>query len=256
MEAGANLDEKFFQDGLEDLKLVQKAVDMVLSKEERNRIIFLLASAAEKISKGLLIFYPAALLKPLNTEQVNLQVLCKLKDIIDLSQDIQRIKKELSHKPITESGITELVETLIEITSSEKLRKDYEAVLEYLKNVDQNPKERRYNEVEELINRINNNDELDFFSQLFLSVMIITSYLQHAAGSIARYSVGRDEKDEEYLEDINRNLKDIILRLGSTEEIFGENKDEIYLNEVMPIYRELSEELVNLISSRLKEMKK
>uniref|UniRef100_A0A2U9IPY9 Uncharacterized protein n=1 Tax=Acidianus sulfidivorans JP7 TaxID=619593 RepID=A0A2U9IPY9_9CREN len=125
---------QFLNDGFIDLNLVKRCrKEQIGDKEEIYRYIFYLGSTSEKISKGILMLYPAILLKLLDTKKVKLEILCELKDIIEISFSTEKIKQKLKHEPITKSGIKEIIDTLNELTKSEELKKKvYEAISKYL----------------------------------------------------------------------------------------------------------------------------
>ncbi|AWR98089.2 hypothetical protein DFR86_11455 [Acidianus sulfidivorans JP7] len=98
-------------------------------------------------------------------------------------------------------------------------------------------------------------EEQKAISELLLTIMLITAYLEYAAGSAPRYSLERDKEDYEYLEDVISNMDAIIQELDKAINLLRKDPKELYEN-VTSIYQEFSDELANSIYSHIKEISK
>ena len=199
--------------------------------------IFHLASSFEKFTKALLPFIGTMIAFPsfvASDQDVAINA-AKILQRIDLIPLDEKKLKKLSHKPISKSEeLKELMISTKELLPLE-LRMVYDKLLNYMSLA---PKTRVYEELENIIkeiDRIFRSLEVKIFlertkmkisktqlikaedvlitTELYknaLEIMAYMLYLEHAAGSVTRYGVGRDDIDERYLSDVREHKRQIL----------------------------------------------
>jgi len=199
--------------------------------------IFHLASSFEKFTKALLPFIGTMITFPsfaASNQHIAINA-AKILQRIDLIPLDEKELKKLRHQPISKSKeLRELIISTGDLLRPE-LRIIYDKLLNYM-SLD--PKTRSYKELENIIKEIDRTfksfevriflertkaeisktpqieaEDVQFIAELFknaLEIMAYMLYLEHAAGSVTRYSVGRDNPDERYLSDIREHKRQIL----------------------------------------------
>ena len=263
------------EDGITDLEVAKDIERNLTSKEKENRKIFHLASSAEKFSKallsiyGLTVVFPLFIFNKLEDLKDKQDLLAKIGELLRkvvLTPFDEEELRRLAHKPISQSELKELM-YYTEKLLPEELRKVYSRVINYI-NLDL--KRRTYEELESIMDEVDKAFSFfklkDFFRGLIadmyktdptavvdlivsfntifndvLKKILYMLYLEHAAGGVARYSVGRDKADEQYLNNIKEHQKQIFKFLEEERIILQGLVEASVFNDGLGNIRELFE---------------
>jgi len=257
------------RDAIVDLEIAKIIKNNITSKEKENRMLFCLASSAEKFTKALSPIYALTIIYPLflfvsSGDWISESDL--VKEEIDESKSVKKCfdlyntillasfdenkLKVTKHRPISNSELKELIECVEKFLPRE-LKDVYDKMIKYIRK---KQNKRRYKDIESFMKEINNTvDSFNFENELkkgllvgmyntnqellkdiaknYISALRKVSeailymlYLEHAAGSVARYSVGRNEKDKKYLEDLRQYEDQIFKFLEDKKESLEKSK--------------------------------
>jgi len=265
------------QDGITDLEVAEDIERNLTSKEKEDRKIFHLASSAEKFSKALLSIYGLTVVFPLfvfnkledlrDKQDLMMKIGELLKKIILTPFDEDELRR-LGHKPISKSELKELM-YYTEKLLPEELRKVYSRVIDYM-NLDL--KERTYEELKSIMDEVDKTfksfrlkdffrglvadmyrtdptaaiDLIVSFNTIFNDVLkkiLYTLYLEHAAGGVTRYRVGRDKADERYLNNIKEHQRQVLEFLEEERIILQGFVEASVFNDGLSNIRKLFEEV-------------
>jgi len=235
---------EFVEDGINDFEAAEDIERNLTRKGKENIKIFLLTSSVEKFSKALLSIYGLTVVFPLfvfnkledlmDKQELVIKIGELLRKIVLTSFDEDELKR-LGHKPISQSELKDLMYYTEKFLQKE-LRKVYARIINYMKL---NPKMRTFEDLKNIMEDVNKTfisfkledipeesiirslekdlieitDLMVTFNIVFNDVLekiLYMLYLEHAAGGVARYRVGRDEADERYLSNVREYQKQIL----------------------------------------------
>jgi len=259
LEIEENTISSYIRDAIVDLEIAEQ-IKSNKDKEKENRMLFCLASSAEKFTKALLPLFILGIKETISLfvrlEDI-LNDSCKsssLDDIIGKANLIMLMAfnvntlKKIGHEPISSLELGKLLESIKELLPNNlvSLRVVFGEIIQYMRK---NPNERRYDDMEKIIDKINSvldpsnlkgyvvdmivkvyenknpnllDDAINAYTYALKNVskeILYMLYLEHAAGSITRYSVGREDADEEYLEDLRGHKGQIFEFLEKEKEL-------------------------------------
>jgi len=176
--------------------------------------------------------------------------------------------RRLGHKPISQSELKELM-YYTEKLLPEELRKVYAKVIDYI-NLDL--RMRTYDELKSIMDEVDKAfnsfkvkdlfrglvadmyktdpiavvDLIVSFNTVFNDVLkkiLYTLYLEHAAGGVTRYSMGRNEADNRYLSNVRDHQKQIFEFLEGERVILEGLSESSVFNDGLDNIRKLFEEV-------------
>jgi len=267
---------EFVEEGIDYLEAAEDIERNLTRKGKENIKISHLASSAERFSKALLSIYGLTVVFPLfifnkledlmDKQELVMKIGELLRKIVLTSFDEEELKR-LGHKPISQSELKELMYYTEKLLPKE-LRRVYARIINYMKL---NPKMRTFEYLKNIMDEVNmtfisfkleNNPEESTIRNLkkdpveirdlvvtftivfndVLEKILYMLYLEHAAGGVARYRVGRDEADERYLSNVREYQKQILeflRREGTTLEGLASNPEFNYeLNEIRIMFED------------------
>jgi len=274
--ATSDIFSELVEDGLTDLEVAEDIEKNLTRKGKENIKIFHLASLAEKFSKALLSIYGLTVVFPLfmfnkledlrEKQDLVAKIAELLRKIVLTPFDEDELKR-LGHKPISQSELKELM-YYTEKLLPEELRKVYSWVINYI-NLDL--KMRTYDELNSVMDEVDKAfksfklkdffrgfiadmyktdptaviDIVTSFNIMFNDVLrkiLYTLYLEHAAGGITRYSVGRDKADEQYLSNVKDHQKQVFEFLEEERKILTRLSKSFEFKDALNNLRKLFEE--------------
>jgi len=265
------------QDGIDDLEVAEDIERNLTSKGKENRKIFHLASSAEKFSKallsiyGLTVVFPLFMFNKLEDLRDKQDLVMKIREVLTkvvLTPFDEEELRRLGHKPISQSELKDLMYYTEKFLPKE-LRKVYAKVIDYI-NLDL--KMRTYDELKSIMDEVDKAfssfklkdffrglvadmyktdptavvDLIISFNTVFNDVLkkiLYMLYLEHAAGGVTRYRVGRDEADERYLNNVRDHQKQIFEFLEGERVILEGLAESSVFNDGLDNIRKLFEEM-------------
>jgi len=274
--ATSDIFSELVEDGLADLEAAEDIERNLTSKRKEERKIFHLASSAEKFSKallsiyGLTVVFPLFMFNKLEYLMDKQELLAKIGELLRetvLTPFDEEELRRLGHKPISQSELKELM-YYTEKLLPEELRKVYAKVIDYI-NLDL--KERTYDELKSIMDEVDKAfksfkmkdffrglvadmyktdptaviDIVASFNMMFNDVLrkiLYTLYLEHAAGGVTRYRVGRDKADEKYLSNVRDHQKQVFEFLEEERKILIRLSKSFEFKDALKILCKLFEE--------------
>jgi len=263
LEIEENTISSYIQDAIVDLEIAGQIKSNITrkDKEKENRMLFCLASSAEKFTKALLPLFILEIRETINLfvlgdilVDVDAYKLSLLGSIVEKANLIMLMAfnanklKKIGHEPISNLELDELLEDIKKLlpSNSISLHEVFDEIIQYMQK---EPNERRYDELRKITDKINSvldpsnlknyvdeaiakvykNKDPNLLDKAInaytytlknvLKEILYMLYLEYAAGSITRYSVGREDADEKYLEDLRRHKDKIFEFLKEEKEL-------------------------------------
>jgi len=268
---------KFVLDGIAALESARSVANNIKNKEMENIKIFLLAFSTEIFTKALLPLFGLLVLFPLFLFNKIEDLISKPNLMMDIGNLLRKIiltpfdeeeLRRLGHKPISRSGLKELM-YYVEKLLPPKIRRVYAKILDYAKL---DPEKRTYEELKRIkeeiikvfaslkfddflqgfikeiyqIDPVTITNSINAFNIIFndiLEKILYMLYLEHAAGSVSRYSVGRSEFDEKYLSNVKDYQKEIFEFLDRERSILEKLSASSEFNDMLDEIRELFQKI-------------
>jgi len=162
----------YIKDAIVDLEIAELIKNDIPSedKEKENRMLFCLASSAEKFTKALLPLFIMMILNNVSLF-VNLEdlfadtnksslldrIVGKANLIMLIAFNVNKLRK-VGHEPISNLELDKLLEDIKELLPNElrSLHEVYDEIIHYMKQKGNEPNKRRYDDIAKIIDKINN----------------------------------------------------------------------------------------------------